>query len=192
MHCKPGNLESTVTSLRTDVTELEHWAKETNLVLNPKKAKLLLLSTPQLSRCHFLDNGNAHVEIGGNTLERVSTSKLLCTHLDQHLKWEYNLTAIASSWCSTLAMLKKLKHRFPLIYVRLLYNHLCCLNYITTTWYTTPSRTTPKTPSACTKGAASFVMGKYNSLDDLLPVNCLSIQDYRQLNPWTGCGCGCG
>ena len=97
MHCKPGNLESTFTALRTDVTELEHTAIEANLVLNPQKTKLILLSTPQLSRCHFLDNVNVHAEIRGNTLERVSTSKLLGAQLDQHLKWEYNVKTIASS-----------------------------------------------------------------------------------------------
>ena len=69
MHCKPGNLESTVTILRTDVTELEHWVKEANLVLNLQNAKLILLSTPQLSRCHFLDDVNVHAEIGRNTLD---------------------------------------------------------------------------------------------------------------------------
>ena len=35
MHCKPGNLESTVTAPQTDVTELEHWTTEAKLVLNP-------------------------------------------------------------------------------------------------------------------------------------------------------------
>ncbi|KAL9962520.1 hypothetical protein ACROYT_G031627 [Oculina patagonica] len=110
MHCKPRNLEDTVTALQRNVTELEDWAKEANLVLNPKKTKLILMSTPQLSRCHSLENVNVHVEIGGNTLERVSTSKLLGTHLHQHLKWEDNVKAIASSCYATLAMLRKLKH----------------------------------------------------------------------------------
>ena len=47
MHCRPGNLESTVTALQNNVTELEHWAKDANLVFNPSKTKLLCLCQPR-------------------------------------------------------------------------------------------------------------------------------------------------
>ena len=70
----------------------------------------MLMSTPQLSRCRSLDNVRVRVQIEENTLERASTSKLLCSHLHQHLKWEDNVKAIGSSCYATLATLRKLKH----------------------------------------------------------------------------------
>ena len=101
MHCRLENSESTVSALQKNVTELEHWAKDANLVLNPSKTKLMLLSTPQLSHCHSLNNVRVHVQIEGNTLERVNTSKLLGSHFHQHLKWEDNVKAIGSSYYAT-------------------------------------------------------------------------------------------
>ena len=102
MHCRLENSESTVSALQKNVTELEHWAKDANLVLNPSKTKLMLLSTPQLSHCHSLNNVRVHVQIEGNTLERVNTSKLLGSHFHQHLKWEDNVKAIGSSCYATI------------------------------------------------------------------------------------------
>ena len=46
MYGRKGKLESTVTALQKNVTELEHWAKEANLVLNPSKTKLMLILIP--------------------------------------------------------------------------------------------------------------------------------------------------
>ena len=112
-HCKPENLQSTVIDLQETITELEEWTKDANLILNPTKTKLMVLSTAQLSSFHSLEKGSVDIQINGNTLERVSTSKLLGCHVHQHLKWEDNVKSSASSCYSTLAMLRKLKNILP-------------------------------------------------------------------------------
>ena len=183
MHCRPENLESTVAALQTNVTELEHWAKDANLVLNPQKTKLMLMSTPQLSRYHSLDNVSVRVQIEGNTLKRVSTSKLLGSHLHHHLKWEDNVKAIASSCYATLAMLRKLKHMLPfnlrkttvqsLVLSKLYYNDVI--------YHALPDYL-QKRLQRIQKAAASFVMGRYACLDDVLSLNWLPIHEQRQLN----------
>ncbi|KAJ7347638.1 hypothetical protein OS493_039857, partial [Desmophyllum pertusum] len=74
-HCKPADLQSTVTDLSANVGKLEVWSREANLVINPSKTKVMLLSTSQLSNVHHLDVANIDIAVNGNPLERVTTTK---------------------------------------------------------------------------------------------------------------------
>ena len=47
------------------------------------------------------------------SLERVSSTKLLGTHIDYHLKWEENVKQVSASCYCTLAILKKLRNFVP-------------------------------------------------------------------------------
>lgn len=172
-----------MTALQSNVTELELWAKYASLVMNPQKTKLMLMSSPQLSRCRSLDNVRVRVQIKGNILRRVSTSKLLGSHLHQHLKLEDNVKAIGSSCYATLATLRKLKHVLPfdlrktivqsLVFSNLYYNHVI--------YHALPGYLQKRLQSI-QKAAASFVVGGYASLDDVLSLSWLPIQEQRQLN----------
>ena len=72
-----------------------------NLTLNSTKTKLMLLSTSHLSSFHSLDKAEAVINANGKTLERVSSIKLLSTHIQQHSKWEDNVKAVALSCYAT-------------------------------------------------------------------------------------------
>ena len=60
------------------------------LVINPSKTKLMLLSTPQLSKVHHLNTEKFDITINSIPLERVTTTKLLGSHIHEHLNWEGN------------------------------------------------------------------------------------------------------
>ena len=60
------------------------------LVINPSKTKLMLLSTPQLSKVHHLNTEKFDITINSIPLERVNTTKLLGSHIHEHLNWEGN------------------------------------------------------------------------------------------------------
>ena len=47
------------------------------------------------------------------SLESVSSTKLLGTHIDNHLKWEENVKKVSASCYCTLAILKKLRNFLP-------------------------------------------------------------------------------
>ena len=85
LHCKAHDLASTVERLQGAIHGLENWAKDVNLTLNPTKTKLMLLSTSHLSSFHSLYKAEAVINANGNTLERVSSIKLLGTHIQQHV-----------------------------------------------------------------------------------------------------------
>ena len=50
--------------------KLNSWSASANLALNPKKTKVMLLSTKQLSRHHNLDDFTPALKIGQQPIER--------------------------------------------------------------------------------------------------------------------------
>ena len=178
MHCRPENIESTVTALQSNVTKLEHWAKDASLVLNPSKTKLMLMSTPQLSCCHSLDNVRVRVQIWSaparpNYLVPTFTS----TSSGKTMK------AIGSSCYATLATLRKLKHVLPFNLRKTIAQSLVLskLYYNDVIYHALPDYLQKRLQSI-QKAAASFVVGRYASQDDVLSLNWLPIQEQRQLN----------
>ena len=72
-HSKPVDLQSTVTELSAGMGKLEAWSQEANLVINPEKTKVMLLSTSQLSKVHHLDIANIDIAANNTSLKRVPT-----------------------------------------------------------------------------------------------------------------------
>ena len=56
---------------------LNDWSVSSNLLLNPKKPKLVLFSTKQMSRCHSLDKVNLDLHFASEDLERTTSVKIL-------------------------------------------------------------------------------------------------------------------
>ena len=112
-HCKPADLQSTVTDLSACVEKLEAWSREANLVINPEKTKVMLFSTLQLSKIHHLDAVDIDITVDNTPLERIATTKLLGSHIHQHLNWEENVKHVSASCYATLTTLKKLKKILP-------------------------------------------------------------------------------
>ena len=112
-HAKPIQLHESISSIKSDLTKLEDWADKCNLAINPTKTKCMVISTKQMSTAHSLDHFKPDLSINGITIERVSSMKLLGTHIDQHLCWEENIKQVLSSCYATLATLRKLKNILP-------------------------------------------------------------------------------
>ena len=110
---KPGELTSCIASVQSIVDKLQCWANESSLVLNPSKTKYMLLSSSKLSSYRELNNTDIDLRVGSTSLERVSSTKLLGTHTDHHLKWEENVKQVSASCYRTLAVLKKLRNFLP-------------------------------------------------------------------------------
>ena len=113
VHCKPTNLESCKRDLNKNLYNLEEWSRNANLVINPPKTKMMVLSTKQLSSARALEDLNMKIALNNENIERVPSAKLLGTYINQHLKWEDNVKYICTFCYATLAMLRKVKILLP-------------------------------------------------------------------------------
>ena len=81
--------------MQSSVRKLEELSSEANLITNPSKTKVMMLSTAQLSSSHTLYDASIDIEINGTPIERVNSTKLLGSYIHEHLKWEEN---VKNSW----------------------------------------------------------------------------------------------
>jgi len=112
-HCKPSNLESYKCDLNNSLCNLKEWSSNANLVINPSKTKMMVLSTKQLSSARAIEHLNMKIAVTNENIARVPSTKLLGTYINQHLKWEDNVKYIFTSCYSILAMLHKVKNLLP-------------------------------------------------------------------------------
>ena len=82
---KPKDLELAVISTRSSLNNLDQWTNENNLTTNVTKTKYMLFSTKGMSTLHHLPEKNLNVTLANKTLGRVSETKLLGIHFDEHL-----------------------------------------------------------------------------------------------------------
>ena len=153
---KPGELTSCIISVQRNVDKLQCWANEVNLVLNPSKTKYMLLSSSKLSSYHELNNIDIDLRVGSISLERVSSAKLLGTHIDHNLKWEETVKQTSASCYRTLGILKKLRNFLPfhirqqlfqaLVLSKLYYN---CVVYHNLPHYLVKRRPTKNSNNMC-------------------------------------------
>ena len=108
-HCKPSELLRVVGRR----CRLSTWSFRCNLALHPKKTKVMLLSTPQMSQTHRLDGHCIHLCANGRSRERVSTFRLLGTEVHENVNWKRAINCKISSCYGTLSVLKKLKYLAP-------------------------------------------------------------------------------
>ena len=177
VHCKPVNLRDGVSSMNATIDKLDKWSKEANLVLNPSKTKGMMISTQQLATAHSLDKADVDLRVNNNNIDCVDKTKLLGTFIDQHLKWDEHVKHLSASCYATLATLRKLKNilRFnirktivhSLVLSKLFYND-CVLYPI--------SLGLVKRMQKIQKAAASFVYGRYVSMEDVLKLNWLPVK----------------
>ena len=148
---------------------LQCWASEANLVLNPSK----------LSSYHELNNIDIDLRVGSTILERVSSAKLLGTHIDHNLKWEENVKQISASCYRTLGILKKLRNSLPfhirkqlvqaLVLSKLYYN---CVVYHNLPHYLV--KRLQRIQTAC----ANFVVGKFVESEDIIKLGWLPVKEH--------------
>jgi hypothetical protein len=182
-HCKPESLQDAVADIQSSVRKLEEWSSEANLVINPSKTTVMMLSTAQLASSHSLNDASINIEINGTHVERVKSTKLLGSYIHEHLKWEENVKNIASSCYSTLATLRKLKNSLPFKIRKNLVQALVLskLYYNDVIYHSLPEYL-QKRLQRVQKAAASFVLGKFARSADVLSLNWLPIKEQREWN----------
>ena len=71
----------------------------------------MILSTPQMSRVHHLDEYDPNIAVSGYKLERIKSCKLLGVHINEnHIKWDDHIMHTVSGCYATLSILRKLKY----------------------------------------------------------------------------------
>ena len=108
-HCKPFELLRVVWRR----CRLFTWSFLCNMALHPKKTKVMLLSTPQMSQTHGLDGHCIHLCANGKSLKRVLTFRLLGAEVHENVNWKRERNSKISSCYGTLSVLKKLKYLAP-------------------------------------------------------------------------------
>ena len=167
-HAKPKNIEFLPRTTNQSIEQLGIWASYKNISLNREKTKHILLSTPEMSRRHGLEDIELDVHI--KTMERTETCKLLGVAINEHLKCENHVKMITSSCYGTLSILKKLKNVAPFRLRKQLAESLVLakINYGDQV-YTPLTVMLQKRLQRVQFAAASFVIGHYvKSIKDIL------------------------
>ena len=178
-----SNLDDSNTGLNDARARLENYSTGSNLALNAKKTRWMLLSTTQMSRVHSLDRCTLTVNWEGDTLERVQFTKLHGLHIDQQLTWNEHITKTIASCCGKLAVLRKLKRMAPYCVRKQMAECLVNskLDYTSVVFDPLPAyqlRRLQRVQNAC----AGFVLRKYTNETDLVTLNWLDIAKRRKLS----------
>ena len=108
--CTVPSIASKARDLNSSLASLGTWSKHSNLALNAKKTKSMLISTSQMARVHSLSTHELGLTISEMPLERVRLFKLLGVHIDEHLKWDEHISHLLKSCYGVLRTLRKLKN----------------------------------------------------------------------------------
>ena len=158
-------------------------SSECNLSLNPDKTKVVLFSTPQLATTYNLPTQSVNLTVGGQTLERVNSIRLLGTEFQENLKWNNEINSKIHSCYGCLSVLGKLRNLAPfkvrkqlaetLILSRIYYNDVVLnpiLGYLI------------KRLQRVQLAAAGFVMERFVDMADILSLEWLPIVELRDFN----------
>ena len=180
---KPTNINVCVQRLQLALDRLSSWCTECNLALNPVKTKFMLLSTPQLAHVHNPEDHQVNLTANGQMLERVTTTRLLGTELQQNLDWSSDTNTKISSCYATLSVLRKLKNLAPFQVRKQLAESLILskLDYDDTVTFPIHDYLV-KRLQRVQLAAAGFVIGKYANLQDFLKLGWLPIPERQQFH----------
>ena len=121
------------------------------------------------------------ISINDVTIEHVSSAKPLGTHLDRHLNWEENVKNTASSCYATLASLKRLNN-FLLFHIKKNLAQSLVLSklfYNDIVYHPLPEYLMKRLQKVQT-ATASFVLGRYASMEDILKLKWLPVKEHRE------------
>ena len=160
---------------------LRDWSLECNLAPSPKKTKVMMPSSAQMSRAHGLETCSLNLTVNGKRLKRVPNFRLLGTQVNQHLNWKEEINSKISSCYTTLAVIRKLKHLTP-VHVRKQLAECLILSKID--YNDIVSHPIPeyliKRLQRVQLAAAGFVLGRYAHMPDLIQLGWLPIKEHRE------------
>ena len=110
LHTKVADLGTCINHMNRAIYRLEKNSSDSNLARNEHKTKWMLLSAKQMARVHSLQTASVNIFCNGESLERVTSMKLLGVHMQEHLTWNIHIDELATSCYGALAVLKKLRN----------------------------------------------------------------------------------
>ena len=144
----------------------------------------MLFSTKRMSTLHLLPEKNLNVTLANKTLERVSETKLLGIHFDEHLTWNKHIKTVISSCHYTLSTLRKLKNFTTFKLRKQLAESLVLskINFNDFVYHPITKEQTKKLQRV-QLAAASFVHNKYVNMEDIINLKRLPIKEPAQRFP---------
>ena len=90
LHTKVADLATCVNDMNRAISRLRKYSSDSNLALNEYKTLWMLLSTKKMARLHSLQTASVDILCNGESLERVTRTKLLGVHMQETLNVEYS------------------------------------------------------------------------------------------------------
>ena len=133
-----------------------------------------------MSTLHQLPEKNLKVTLANKTLERVSETKLLGIHFDEHLTWNKHIKTVISSCHYTLSTFPKLKNFTTFKFRKQLADSLVLskINFNNFVYHPITKEQTKKLQRA-QLAAASFVYNRYVNMEDIINLKWLPIEEQR-------------
>ena len=129
---------------------------------------------------HSLQTASVNISCNGESLERVTRTKMLGVHMYEHLTWDVHINELLTSCYGALAVLKKLRNLAPSRVKKQLVESLILskLDYASTVFYPLPLcqlKRLQRVPNEC----AGYVLGRYAKEADSLQLDWLPLIERR-------------
>ena len=95
-------------SLQIALTQLCIWCRNNGMLLNATKTKVMLVTTNK--KCQRLNNASLKLDYMDESLQSVSSDKILGVCVDQNLTWSDHIKHISKKISSNIWLLSKIKH----------------------------------------------------------------------------------
>ncbi len=102
--------------------EITKWCVENRISANPTKTKSMLFTTWQQWLSLPENQRNLSIVMNNDTLENVTSDKLLGVTIDHNLSWEKHITTIVSTINIKLVLHRRIKLCMPLSTRKLFFN----------------------------------------------------------------------
>ena len=127
------NISTINKSLQLSLNLAYDWCKANSMVIHPDKTKCMIITSRQK---HQLAHPKLNLYIGNNTVQQVTSHKLLGIHLDSELNWQPHINNLAKRLSKNNFLFSKLKKYVNTKYLKLFFNAhiLSHFNYSSTIW----------------------------------------------------------
>ena len=93
--CKASERHACISNIEKDIPVILRWSCDTNLIFNSAKTKVMVISTPQMSKHNQLKEEKLNAKCNSITLERVSEWKLIGITRDEHFHLDEHMWCVA-------------------------------------------------------------------------------------------------
>ncbi|XP_066918765.1 uncharacterized protein [Clytia hemisphaerica] len=183
-HTKPNELEKSVTEMNSDISVIEKWSLDSNLIFNARKTKSI--SLPHLKWQGGIILNSKIKSNNENVIERVPLFKLLGIIFTENLTWNEHVKKIVTKAYGTLKSLSLIKRYLPYRVRRQLAESLVLskIDYGNTVIHNAPQYLFNQLQRV-QNATASFVRKSYSRKSDVIDMKWLPVKErteYSLLN----------